>query len=48
MFSLDKMVRSPLFLVKKMGRLVQEPAPKMLSPTMRREGKKEKEKKNKM
>lgn len=33
-FSLDKIVTSPLFLAKKMGRLVQEPAPKMLSPKM--------------
>jgi len=41
MLSLDKMVTSPLFLVKKMGRLVQEPAPKMLSPNMRGEEKEE-------
>lgn len=40
MFSLDKIVISPLFLAKKMGRLVQDPAPKMLSPKMRRAGKK--------
>lgn len=38
MFSLDKIVISPLFLVKKMGKLVQEPAPKMLSPKIRGEG----------
>lgn len=37
MFSLDKIVISPLFLVKKMGKLVQEPAPKMLSPKTRGE-----------
>lgn len=40
MFSLDKIVISPLFLVKKMGRLVQDPAPKMVSPKMRRKRKK--------
>lgn len=34
MFSLDKTVVSPLFLAKKMGRPVQEPAPKMLSPNI--------------
>lgn len=47
MFSRDKMVISPLFLVKKMGKLVQEPAPKMLSPKIRGEGGKKRKKKEK-